>query len=98
MEEILPSNKMINAMENPVSIQDGIVGALQQPNKGVADIFTWIHCIYAVMAVKCHDLVGPMISHIHTVMHCKLHKEVRMSWLQYDWWSRREMNAEGGSW
>ena len=29
MEEFLPSNKMINALESSVSIQDGIVGALQ---------------------------------------------------------------------
>ena len=56
-------------------IQDGIMGALQQllqPNKRVADILTWIRyfMLYiAVMAAKCHDLVGPMISHRHTVMH-----------------------------
>ena len=30
MEEFLPSNRMIQAIENPVSLQEGIVGALQQ--------------------------------------------------------------------
>ena len=71
MEEFLPSNKTINALENPISIQDGIEGALQQPKKRVADILTWIRCFtlyIAVMAAKRHDLVGPMISHMHTVM------------------------------
>ena len=43
---VLPSNKTINALENLVSIQDDIVGALQQlqqSNKRVADILTRIH-------------------------------------------------------
>ena len=53
MEEFLPSNKTIQAMENPVSIQEGIVGALQQlqqPNKegdGYSDLdplFLLVHC------------------------------------------------------
>ena len=104
MEEFLPSNKTINALENPIFIQDGIVGALQQlqqPKKRVADVLTWIRCFMlyiAVMAAKHHDLVGPMISHMHTVMRLQA-TYGGMSWLQYDWRSRREMNAEGGeSW
>ena len=97
MEEFLPSSKMINALENPVSIQDGIVGViqqLQQPNKRVADIFTWMCCFtlyIAVMAAKCHDLVDPTISHMHTVTWLQA-TYGGMSWLQYDWRSRREMN------
>ena len=100
MEELLPSHKAINALENPISIQDGIVGALQQlqqPKKWVADILIWI-CSFtlytAVMAAKCHDLVGPMISHMHTVMRLQTTCG-GMSWLQYDWQLRREMNGEG---
>ena len=49
----------------------GALQQLQQPKKRVADILTWICCFtlyIAVMAAKRHDLVGPMISHIHTVM------------------------------
>ena len=71
MEEFLPSNRTIQAMENPVSLQEGIVGALQQlqqPNKRVLDIFTWICCFslyISVMAAKRHELVAPMISHAH---------------------------------
>ena len=98
MEELLPSSKMINALENPVSMQDGIVGALQQlqqPNKRVADIFTWIRCFTLYIAVMvAKGLVDPMISHMHTVMQLQA-TYGGMSWLQYDWWSRREMNAEG---
>ena len=100
MEEFLPNNKAIQAMENPVSIQEGIVGALQQlqqPNKRVMDILTWIRCFslyIAVMAAKRHDLVAPMTSHMHTVMRLQA-MYVGMSWIQYDWRSRREMNAEG---
>ena len=46
------------------------------------------------MAAKHHDLVGPMISHMHMVM--RLHTtHVGTAWLQYDWRPRREMNAEG---
>ena len=98
MEEFLRSNKTINALENPISLQDGIVGALQQfqqPNKTVADILTWIHCFklyVAVMAIKHYDLVGPMISHMHTVK--RLQATYRgMSWFQYDW-QLREMSTE----
>ena len=100
MEEFLPNNKAIQAMENPVSIQEGIVGALQQlqqPNKRVMDILTWIRCFslyIAVMAAKRHDLVAPMTSHMHTVMRLQA-MYGGMSWIQYDWRSRREMNAEG---
>lgn len=100
MEEFLPSNRTIQAMENPVSLQEGIVGALQQlqqPHKRVVDIFTWIRCFslyILVIAAKHHDLVGPMISHMQMVM--RLHAtHGGSSWLQYDWRSKREMNAEG---
>ena len=100
MEEFLPSNRAIQAMENPVSMQEGIVGALQQlqqPSRRVVDILTWLRCFslyIAVMAAKRHDLVAPMISHMHTVMRLQATCG-GMSWLQYDWRSRREMNAEG---
>ena len=100
MEEFLPSNRTIQAMENPVSMQEGIVGALQQlqqPNRRVVDILTWLRCFslyIAVMVAKRHDLVAPMISHMHTVIRLQATCG-DMSWHQYDWRSRREMNAEG---
>ena len=104
MEEFLPSNKTIQAMENPISMQEGIMGALQQlqqPNKRVVDILTWVRCFslyIAVMAARHHDLVAPMTSHMHTVMRLQA-MYGGMSWIQYDWQARREMNAEGAeSW
>ena len=63
----------------------------------MVDILTWIRCFslyISVMAAKHHDLMGPMISHMHMMM--RLHAtHGGTSWLQYDWMSRREMNAEG---
>ena len=54
-------------------MQEGIVGALQQlqqPNRGVVDILTWIHSLFlyiAVMAAKRYDLVAPIdFSHTHS--------------------------------
>ena len=61
------------------------------------DILTWLRCFslyIAVMATKRHDLVAPMVSHMHTVMRLQATCG-GMSWLQYDWQARREMNAEG---
>ena len=61
------------------------------------DILTWIRCFslyIAVMAAKRHNLVAPMTSHIHTVMWLQA-TYGGMSWIQYDWRSHREMNAEG---
>ena len=100
MEEFLPSNRTIQAMENLVSLQEGIVQQLQQPNKRVLDIFTWIRCFslyISVMAAKRHELVAPMISHMHMVMRLQA-THGGMSWLQYDWRSRREMNAGVEAW
>ena len=100
MDEFLPSNKTVQAMENPASLQEGIMGALQQlqqPSKRVMDILTWIRCFslyIAVMAAKRHDLVAPMTSHMHTVMRLQA-MYGGAAWIQYDWRSRREMNAEG---
>ena len=49
----------------------GALQQLQQPNKRVADILTYMCCFMlyiAVMAAKRHGLVGPMIFQMHTVM------------------------------
>ena len=43
MEEFLPSNKMINALESPVSILDGIVGALQQLQQPIRGWQIFLH-------------------------------------------------------
>ena len=46
------------------------------------------------MANKRADLVPPMVAHMHAVL--KLQKSMgAMTWLQYDWKSRREMSAAG---
>ena len=77
-------------MENPVSIQEGIVGVLQQlqqPNKRVMDILTWIRCFslyIVVMAAKRHNLVATMIFHMHTVMQLQA-MYGGMSRIQHDW-------------
>ena len=84
-------------MENPVSIQEGILGALQQlrqPNKKSGGYSHLVYLYFAVMAIKHRDLVAPMISHMHMVMWLQA-THGGMSWLQCNWWSLRERNAEG---
>ena len=61
------------------------------------DILTSIRCFslyIAVMAAKRHDLVTPVTSHMHTVMRLQA-MYGGMSWIQYNWRSPGEMNAEG---
>lgn len=106
MEEFLTSNKTMQALEqqfNPKSVQDGVLGALQQfqqqqqQGQRVADIITWTRCFtlyIAVMANKRADLIPPMVAHMHAVL--KLQQSMGgMTWLQYDWKSWREMSATG---
>ena len=88
---------------NPQSVQDGVLGALQQfqqqqqQARRVAGIITWTRCFtlyIAVMANKRADLTPPMVAHMHAVL--KLQQSMGgMTWLQYDWKSRREMSAMG---
>ena len=48
----------------------------------------------AVMVNKRADLVPPMVGHMHAVL--KLQQSMGgMTWLQYDWKSRKEMSAMG---
>ena len=91
-------------LETPSSVQEGVLGALrqlQQPGRRVGDILTWIRCFslyVAVMAKQRPELVAPMISHMHTVIGLQSF-HAGMTWLQYDWKARREMNADGSlSW
>lgn len=102
MEEFLPSNKTVLMLENSASVQQGVLGALQQLQqagnaKRVGDIMTWLQCysLYvAVMSKQRAEMVAPMIAHMHRVMN--LHTlRGGMLWLQFDWKARRVMNADG---
>ena len=99
MEDFLPSNRTIQALESSEGASS-LPGSLpQQQGRRVLDISTWIrYCtLYiAVMSQKMPELVPPMTAHLHTVM--KLEQSVGgMSWFQHDWKTRREMCAAGAS-
>ena len=99
MEDFLPSNRTIQALES-LEGASSLPGSLpQQQVCRVLDILTWIRCFtlyIAVMSQKMPELVPPMTAHLHTVM--KLEQSVGdMSWFQYDWKARREMCAAGAS-
>ena len=106
MEEFHPSNKTMQALEqqfNPKSVQvESWVpsnSSQQQRQQGqrAADIITWTRCFIlyiVVIANKRADLFPPTVAHMHAVL--KLQKSMgAMTWLQYDWKSRREMSAAG---
>ena len=99
MEEFLPSNRTIQALES-LEGANSLPGSVpQQQSRRALDISTWIRCFtlyIVVMSQKRPDLVPPMTAHLHTVM--KLEQSMcGMSWFQYDWRARREMCAAGAS-
>jgi len=87
MEEFLPTNKTVMILENSSSIQQGVLGALQQLQqvgscRRVGDIITWLQCYYSLyVAVMSKQNLAPMINHMHSIHAIK----GGMLWLQYDW-------------
>ena len=96
MEEVLPSNRTVQALEISGMARDGTVFQVPQARR-VADITSWIRCFtlyVAVMAKQKPDLVAPMLAHLHTVI--KVEQSVGgLAWLQYDWKTRKELCAAG---
>ena len=98
MEEFLPSNKMVQALEVSGLAREGTVFQVLQGRK-VTDIMSWMRCFtlyIAVMSSRRPDLVVPMVAHLHAVI--KLEQSIGgLGWLQYDWRSRKELCAAGSS-
>ena len=93
MEDFLPLNRIIQALES-LEGASSLPGSLpQQQGRRVLDISTWVRCFtlyIAVMSQKMPDLVPSMTAYLHTVV--KLEQSVGgMSWFQYDWKARRDV-------
>ena len=99
MEEFLPTNKTIQALELARVTEMGMQSAMhqvQQQAKRVTDLMTWVRCFtlyIAVMSQKRPELTVPMTAHLHMVM--RLHCLGGLAWFHYDWKARRETCAMG---
>lgn len=99
MEEFLPTNKTIQALELAGTVEGGAwstVHQLQQQAKRVTDLMTWVRCFtlyIAVMSRKRPELIAPMTAHLHMVI--RLHRSGGLAWFHYDWKARRETCAMG---
>ena len=99
MEEFLPTNKAIQALELAGTTEGevrGVFHQLQQQARRVTDLITWVRCFtlyIAVMSQKRPELVAPMTAHLHMVI--KLHGRGGLDWFHYDWKARRETCAMG---
>ena len=99
-QEFLPNNKTFMILENPSSVQEVVLRALQrlqQSGRQVGDILTWICCFLlyvTVMAKQWSELVALMIPLPHIVMGLQSF-HMGMTCLHYDWKARKEMNADG---
>ena len=95
MEEFLPTNKTIQAMELARVTETGMQSAMhqvQQQAKRVTNLMTFTLYI-AVMSQKRPELTIPMTAHLHMVMRlCCLGG---LAWFHYDWKARRETCAMG---
>ena len=98
MEEFLPSNRVVQALEVSGLAREGTVYQLPQSRK-VTEITSWIRCFtlyVAVMSSRRPELVAPMVAHLHTVI--KLEQSMGgLGWLQYDWRARKELCAAGST-
>ena len=98
MEEFLPSNRVVQALEVSGLAREGTVYQLPQSCK-VTEIMSWIRCFtlyLAVMSSRRPELVAPMVAHLHTVI--KLEQSMGgLGWLQYDWRARKELCAAGST-
>ena len=96
MEEFLPSNRTVQALEISGLAREGTVFQVPQAHR-VADMTSWIWCFtlyVAVMAKQKPDLVALMLAHLHTVIKVEL-SDGGLTWLQYDWKTRKELCAAG---
>ena len=99
MDELLPSNRAIQALKGSGSQEAGTsssVGLAQSLNRRTTDMMAWVRCfnLYtAVMAQRQPELIGPMAAHLHTVM--TIHNAGGLAWYQYNWITRRESCATG---
>ena len=99
IDELLPSNRAIQALEGSGSQEAGTsssVGPAPSQNRRTTDVMAWVRCfnLYtAVMAQRRPELIGPMAAHLHTVL--TIHNAGGLAWYQYDWRTRRESCATG---
>ena len=99
MDELLPSNKAIQALEGAGSQETGASthpGLSPSQSRRTMDVMAWVRCynLYtAVMAQRRPELIGPMAAHLHTVL--TIHNAGGLAWFQYDWRTRRESCATG---
>ena len=97
MEEFLPINKTIQALELARITETGRQRAMhqvQQQAKRVTDLMTWVRCFtlyIAVMSQKRPELTVPMTAHLHMVI--RLHCLAWLAWFHYNWKARRETCA-----
>ena len=97
MEEFLPINKTIQALELARITETGRQRAMhqvQQQAKRVTDLMTWVRCFtlyIAVMSQKRPELTVPMTAHLHMVI--RLHCLGWLAWFHYNWKGRRETCA-----
>ena len=99
MDELLPSNRAIQALEGSGSQEAGTsssVGIAPSQNRRTTDVMAWVQCfnLYTtVTAQRRPELIGPMAAHLHTVL--AIHNAGGLAWYQYDWRTRRESCATG---
>ena len=99
MEEFLPTNKTIQALELARVTEMGMQSAMhqvQQQAKRVTDLMTWVRCFtlyIAVMSQKRPELTIPMTAHLHMVM--RLYCLGGLAWFHCDWKACRETCAMG---
>ena len=96
MEEFLPLNRTVQALEISGLVRDGTVFQVTQACR-VADMTSWMRCFtlyVAVMAKWKPGLVAPMLAQLHTVI--KVEQSVGgLASLQYDWRTRKELCVAG---
>jgi len=99
MDELLPSNKAIQALEGEGPQESGAPthpGLSPSQSRRSMDVMAWVRCynLYsAVMAQRRSELIGPMAAHLHTVQ--TIHNAGGLAWFQYDWKMRKESCATG---
>ena len=96
MDELLPSNRAIQALERIGSEEAGTsssAGLALSQKRRTTDVMAWVRCfnLYtAIMSQRRLELIGPMAAHFLTI-----HNAGGLVWYQYDWRTRRESCATG---
>ena len=74
MDELLPSNRAIQALEGSRSQEAGTsssVGLAPSQNRRTTDVMAWVRCfnLYTtVMVQRRPELIGPMAAHLHNAV------------------------------